>query len=267
MKLAFAALLLVLVACNQADKTDTTTTEFEAPGAYKMLDYSLKGSTTDTTDPNPNQLKIFTGEHMMYANTNDGDSIGSFGIATYDVEGDTLTEFVMFTASDSTVNDTVRTYKLAITKNDKGYKQVITGMQGDTGELVTLTENYESVGTNDSTDLDGAWRLIKAFSITGTDTIDLTTVQYKVYYDGHVMWGTTWKDSLQRNHTAVGYGTFKMKGNKSTEKMVNSSMSTLKGRDFEVEIEMMGADGFKQTMHHTAEGSRTVEVYERLKRQ
>jgi hypothetical protein len=90
-------------------------------------------------------------------------------------------------------------------------------------------------------------------------------VQFKAYYAGHVIWGDNWTDSLNKNHTAIGFGKFEMNGNKVKESMIESTYSAIRGHDFDIEIEMMGADDFKQTITNT-DGSKSVEFYQRLKK-
>src|SRR5262245_51921885 len=110
MRFILATALLFLVACNSADKKENMKVE----GAYHMLSQNLKSDKTDTTDNSLQQLKIFTGDYMMYANVNAPDSISSFGVGHYTVNADTVTENVIYTSSDTSKDETPRTYKLAI---------------------------------------------------------------------------------------------------------------------------------------------------------
>ena len=90
-------------------------------------------------------------------------------------------------------------------------------------------------------------------------------VQFKAYYAGHVIWGDNWTDTLNKNHTAIGFGKFEMTGNKVKESMMESTYTAIRGHDFDIEVEMMGADDFKQTITNT-DGSKSVEFYQRLKK-
>lgn len=47
--------------------------------------------------------------------------------------------------------------------------------------------------------------------------------------------------------------------------MTASTYSEVRGHDFDIDVEMMGTDGFKQTMNN-ADGSKSVEFYEKLKK-
>jgi hypothetical protein len=115
MKPLIAITLLILIACN-SDKKETLI----KPGAYKMISQALKSHTLDTTYLELQQLKIYTGEYMMFANFFARDSISGFGVGSYSAEKDTVTEHVIFSASDSVKDDTPRVYKLYIENKDTG---------------------------------------------------------------------------------------------------------------------------------------------------
>jgi hypothetical protein len=175
-------------------------------------------------------MKIFTDDYMMYANVNPADSASSFGVGNYTATGDTVTENVVYTSSGNSKDDTVRTYKLAIEKTDKGYKQIIPHIGGMNDSLHTkLTEEYENAGTETKTPLDGVWKLTKALMIKGKDTTVQKVSQYKAYHAGSVIWGHTYTDSLNKIHTGIGFGKFEMSGNnKAKENMVASTYSQVK---------------------------------------
>ena len=259
MKLMFASLLLLFIGCKSKDKTESTS----MPGAYKMLSQSVKNKTTDTTTTSGQQLKIYTDDFMMYANINSPDSISGFGIGSYSINKDTVTENVMYTSSDSTSNDTLMNYTLLIEKTDKGYKQIIPEM-GSGDNKTKLTEDYEKTGTG-TTDLDGAWKQVKRYQIKGTDTMAQNNTQYKTYYAGYCIWGNTWTDSLNKKHTGIGFGTFSLNGSKVKESMTASTYSDVRGHDFDIDVVMNGKDEFTQTMNN-ADGTKSVEVYMRMKK-
>ena len=56
-----------------------------------------------------------------------------------------------------------------------------------------------------------------------------------------------------------------MNGDKVKETMTASSNYQVRGHDFDIDITMNGTDGFTQTMNNK-DGSKSVEVYERLKK-
>ena len=176
-----------------------------------------------------------------------------------------MTENVIYNANDSVSNDNPGTFKLKVDKTDKGYKQLITGMEMTPRQKFDLNDSYESVGTGDSTALDGAWKMVKTYWVKGTDTSYSTGTEFKTYFSGYVIWGHTYKDSLNKTHTGIGFGKFTLTGNKVKESMSASTYSEVRGHDFDIDIEMSGSDGFTQTMNN-ADSSRSVEMYERLKK-
>ena len=93
-----------------------------------MVSQTLKSDSTDTTTTSLQQLKIFTDDHMMYANFSSPDSSSSFGLGTYEIAADTVREHVFYSSTNAVKDDTVRTYSLYIEKTANGYKQVIPGI-------------------------------------------------------------------------------------------------------------------------------------------
>lgn len=261
MKLVFSALLLLLIGF----KAPAQKTSLSMPGAYKMLSVSVKSGNTDTTYTNSNQFKIYTKDYMMYANINSPDSISGFGIGSYSMDNGIVTENVIYNASDSVSNTNPGSFKLKIEKTGKGYKQFITGMKNNAGQIFDLTEDYESVGTGAVTALDGAWKQVKRYEVNGKDTTNTTATQFKTYFSGYCIWGATWKDSLNKTHNGIGFGKFTMAGNKVKESMMASTYYQVRGHDFDIDIKMMGKDSFKQTMNNP-DGSKSVEEYKRLKK-
>lgn len=258
---AFAIMILTIFACNNSEVKESV----RMPGAYRMLLQSVSFGTRDSSYNNE-QLKIYTGDHMMFAHINSPDSISGFGIGSYSVMGDTVIENLIYYGADSTSNSTPASYKLQIDKTDKGFRQFIAGMQGNSGQPVDLTEKYDSVGSGAVTPLDGAWKQVAAFRIRGKDTSKYEVIQYKTYFSGYVIWGSSSKDSSNKVHTNIGFGKFSMPtANKVKESMIASTTYQVRGKDFDIGIEMQGNDKFKQTIENT-DGSKTVEIYERLKK-
>lgn len=252
--------LLFLISCTGAENKEKS----GMAGVYKMLFQNMHNENTDTTLLDLQQLKIFTEHYMMYANFNPKDSVSSFGIGTYTMSNDTIYEEVFYRANDTTINNNLGRFTLAIEKTAKGYKQVVPNIQS-AGQYFTLTEEYHSTGSNKKSSLDGAWRQVKFYSITGHDTITNTPTQYKIFYKGYVIWGHVTTDSLFKNHAAIGYGSFEMPSeNKIKESMMVSTYYQIRSHDFDIDIEMNGPDEYKQTIHN-ADGSRSVEIYKRMK--
>jgi hypothetical protein len=262
MKVILAIAVLAVMGCNEAAKTET----MSMPGAYSMLSQSVNDGKTDTTYTNLKQLKIFTGDHMMYANVNPADSVSSFGVGTYTADSGNIMETVMYSASDTSVNAMGGTFKLVIAKTAKGYQQVIPEITGSSGQKFKLTEEYESVGTTAKTALDGVWKQVKGYNIKGKDTSANTAVQYKAYSAGNFLFGHTYTDSTKKSHTGMGFGTFEMSSpTKVKENVQASTYYQIRGKSFDIEIVLNGTDGFTQTITGT-DGSKSVEIYERLKK-
>ncbi|MEO6330702.1 MAG: hypothetical protein ABIO55_17340 [Ginsengibacter sp.] len=199
---------------------------------------------------------------MMYANVEPADSTSGFAIASYTVDKDTVNENIIYGSSDTSVANS-GSYKLIIEKSAKGYKQVIPDIESQ-GQHIKLTEEYDSTAATGTTGLDGAWKQTKSYSIKGKDTTVAKGTQYKTYYQGSVIWGNTYADSINKIHTGIGFGTFTMSGNKVKESMIASNYYDVRGHDFDIDIEMNGTDGFTQTIAYP-DGSKGIEVYERLK--
>lgn len=259
MKNLMIAAILVITGCNTSDKKNVS-----MPGAYKMLSQNVQYDKVDTTYTTTLQMKIYTEDYMMYTNVNSLDTISSFGIGTYTADKDTITEHVIYSASDTTAAENPGKYKLIIEKTANGYKQIIPEILTQ-GRYIKLTEEYETAGTSVTSPLDGAWKQTKSYSIKEKDTTENKLTQYKAYYAGIVVWGSTSADSLNKLHTGTGYGKFVMTGNKVKESMIASTFYQVRGHDFDIDIEMNGKDGFTQTITNT-DGSKSVEVYERLKK-
>ncbi len=261
MKFAFASLMILLAACTASETKEPV----KMTGAYKMVSSQVKSATTDTTYTNGEQMKIFTDDFMMYAYINSPDSVSSFGIGSYTASGDTITENVLFNANDSMSNDNPGSFSLIITKTENGYTQAISGMENNAGEKFDLIETYESAGDKTTSAIDGAWKLVNRYWIKGADSVNINGIQYKTYGSGKVIWGHHGTDSLNKGYTGLGFGSFTLNGTKMKESMKASTYHDVRGKDFDIEIEMMGTDGFKQTMAN-ADGSKNIEIYERLKK-
>ena len=233
------------------------------PGAYKLISQSVTDGSQTQTSP-IKQLKVYTDHYMMYANVNPSDSVSSFGVGSYTESQGKVTEHVIYSASGNTSDDTSRSFNVNIEKTPKGYKQVISNI--GPGDKYKLTEEYESVGTGAKSPLDGVWKQIKSYQIKGNDTTKNEGTEFKTYYAGHFIWGATYTDSASKKQTGIGFGTFAMNGNNKVKETIdNSTYSQINGQTFNIAIEMNGADWFKQTIDN-ADGTKNVEVYNRLKK-
>src|SRR5687768_921922 len=107
-------LILLMAACNAKPEIDMS-------GAYSMTNQVINDGIKDSI-MDRKQLKIYTGKFMMYASPNVGDSFANFGVGTYAVKDDKLTEHRFYTAMEGDKKDT---FVLTVDKNTDGYRQVI----------------------------------------------------------------------------------------------------------------------------------------------
>lgn len=232
-------------------------------GAYMMQRQVMNDGTRDSV-VNTEQLKIFTDRYMMYAHALPNDSLGAYGIGTYETKNGKVLEHVFFTSDSGARNST---FELAITKRNDGYSQVI--RFNDQGGTFILTEDYKTVSRKVSTPLDGAWKQVKSefTSTSGETTVDNKPTQFKVFQSGYFIWANTQTDSASHQLVSnYGYGTFEMVGtNRAKEVNINSTFRTsLVNIPVTLELEFMGKDSFKQTIVFPS-GSKGTETYERLK--
>ena len=256
LKICFIALV---VSCNSSSVKKAP----DMQGAYLMTLQTVNSGGQITKLNSLKQLKIYTSKYMMYAQVDPKDSISRFGVGSYSTDTSGVTENAIFSSGDSSFDDSPHTYKLDITNNSDGYIQVISDIVIN-GQKSTLTEEYQRAGTKIESPLDGLWKATETYNINGNDTIKSGRTQYKAFYDGYFMFGHMIKDS-SGTHTGVGFGTFSIEGNnKLKETDLNSTYSIIAGQTFMIDVEMMSADKYKQTITQ-ASGLKDVEVYERLK--
>lgn len=246
---------------NSNDTNDST--QFNIRGAYSMIKQVGNDGTKDTL-LKKEQLKIFSDNFMMYASPRATDSFGEYGIAIYRQNRDTVKEYIFYTSSEGEVRDTAT---LHITSLPNGYRQVI--HYRDTATTFVLTEDYDKVGNEPRSPLDGAWTQQRDILVNakGDTTRNIKKTQFKIYESGYFIWANPVKDPASNNFTsAYGYGTFKMPGdNKTQETNINSTFySSLVGKPVDIDIEFQGKDRYVQTIKST-NGDRSVEIYERLK--
>jgi hypothetical protein len=264
MKQVFVLLIpaFLLMACNRAEKAAGPD---PMNGVYQMTSQSFKGDQIDTTLTSNQQLKIFNGDFLMYTRYNPADSNSAFGIGTYQVSGDTVTENIMFTASDTLMTDSPRSYRLLVEKSVVGYNQIIPRIE-DANGTYQLTEKYDSKGADVSCPLDGVWKLAKEYYLENGDTMLVEGTQYKLYHQGYFVWGRTYTDSLGRRHTGIGWGRYTPEGEgKLKESVLSSTFPDTREQDFAIEYKLLGPDGYQQSLTNS-NGVRTTEIYERVKK-
>ncbi len=248
-------------------KKDKSTGKESLPmqGAYAMYNQVVNDGTKDSVI-GKEQMKIYTGRHIMYAQRRAEDSLANYGIGTYQVENGKVMEYMFYTASGGPHNDT---FELQINKTADGYSQII-NLPEESGRQFVLTEDYKAVGKNVSSPLDGAWKQTRNVYISnqGDTILNNTPIQFKVFQSGHFIWANTSLDSATQNPVSFfGYGTFEMKGNnQATEVNTNSSYATaLVGIPVKLDLKFEGKDLYQQTIVYP-DGSKAIEYYERLER-
>jgi hypothetical protein len=256
------------IACQQGsgaknENDDKDAADFPIQGAYSMIKQVGNNGLQDTL-LKKEQLKIYGDRYMMYASPRATDSFGEYGIATYNTKGDTVFENIFYTSVDGQVKDTA---KLEISKLPNGYRQVIRYI--DSASTFILTEDYDKVGKEPPTPLDGAWKQVKDIFVgrKGDTTRNTTKTQFKIYQSGYFIWANPNRDPSSSNfYSAYGYGTYKMlDSNRSEETNVNSTFySQLVGKPVAIQLEFTGPDTYKQTILGP-QGEKSVEIYERLK--
>ena len=233
-------------------------------GAYNMLSESFKGISLDTTYTNRTQFKIYADDYMMYLRINKETGVSAMGIGTYKFDSGKLKENIFYSAAGDMEIPGSTIDSAEIKTTDKGYEQVIPQIMSYKG-LLRVTEEYEAVGKQSTSPLDGAWKNTAHYVIHGNDTTKLNGTLYKIYYSGYWASGGMTVDSVERRQTQIAYGPFEMAGtNKIKETVTTATKTTLVGTVMGFDLEMKGADSFKQTI--TIGRGKYVEEYERLKK-
>lgn len=256
---ALTAIVLLTTACS-APKTE----ESQA-GVYKMEKAVTNDGTKDTVENSPNQFKIYTATHYVFAKLN-GDSTVSFGVGSYKKEGNTITETNVYSGGGS---DSAANFTLNLTKTETGYVQDIAALVMN-GVTYKLNEIYSKVAAGAASELDGLWKLSARMSITGTDTTDVlatySAVQYKVFQDGHFIWvNRAATDSTKTAYqNSFGYGAYTFADGVSTELPSTSSYASIVGMTIKVKITFIGKDEYMQEIYDEAAKTTSIEKYTRL---
>jgi len=234
-------LILLLISCDHNHKKDLP----DVRGVFNML----SASAADTTIAKQKQLKIYANDCFMYLRINPADSVSAFGIGTYTTDAGKVTENIVYSADDTTVNTTAFSRTFNITKNDKGFEQTIPfTIPGNKKKQVV--EEYVSVGTTQKSPLDGSWKQTAEYSIKGNDTTRLfNEMQWKIFFDGYWAAGLVFTDSLQKKHTGIIYGKFKTESNKEIKEDVSAAtISAFIGHEYDVAIDIKNNDSFSQVL-------------------
>jgi len=234
-------LILLLISCNYNHKKDLPNIR----GVFNML----SASSADTTIAKQKQLKIYANDCFMYLRIHPADSVSAFGIGTYTTDAGKVTENILYSAADTTVNTTAFSRTFNITKNDKGFEQTIP-VTIAVNKKKQVIEEYASVGTTQKSPLDGAWKQTAEYSIKGNDTTKLfDEMQWKIFFGGYWAAGLVFTDSVQKKHTGIIYGKFTTESNKKIKENVSAAtLSVFMGHVFDVSIDIKNNDFFSQVL-------------------
>jgi hypothetical protein len=259
--LFFSFIVLYTIGCNTSALKETP----KMPGAYLMVSQTLNDGKKDTKLTSLKQLKIYTDNLMMYAQVNPADSASSFGVGYYTPDTGVVIENRVYSSRDTIFTVAPETFKLNITKTPDGYEQVIPDLVTDS-QNYRLTEVYQAVGTSATSALDGVWKETRSYVLKGNDSVKNVRTQYKAFYAGYFMFGASSMDSAAKKHTGIGFGTFEMTGDtKMKETDLNSTYAIIAGQSFNIDIQMTGSDNYRQ-MINNADGTKSIEYYERVKK-
>jgi hypothetical protein len=157
-------------------------------GAFLMVSQTVNEGSQEAKYSDLKQLKIYTDKYVMYTQVLASDSASLFGVGSYTSDTSGVTENIIYTSSDSTFNDSPRSYKLLITQTADGYNQIIPDIVIDSTKS-KLTETYQRVGNKQRTPLDGVWKQTKSYNLKDADTIWFNRTEYKAFNDGYFMFG------------------------------------------------------------------------------
>lgn len=257
----YAVIIIAFSGCNMESKEQIS----DLPGAYRFVSRNIKGSTTDSVADGVNQLKIYTEDYFMYAAKNTYDTAVSFAIGSYKQEGKKITEHVLFSSYGSSSLESVDN-TLVVNKTAEGYEQTTTDTNALQREKVSYIEKYKYVGVKTESIIDGAWKQMETYAVNDKDTAWDKGTNYKICYDGYVIWGDFHMNpALQKHHTYMGFGTIEANGkNKVKESYIKSNYTVNEGKTFYIDIEFRNKDIFKQTILDSLTGTRYIEIYQRL---
>lgn len=255
--LIVAALLSCMIfGCKKKEKVSQA-------GVYKLEKQMASGAGKDTIYKRA-QYKIYTDKYFIYAGMAPDSSVG-FGVGSYNL--DTGSRIVERNIYSSGYLDSSKSFNLTVTRTDSGYSQIIPDIAVVKGVKYQLKEEYAKIPANDTSVLDGLWKLDKTFWVKGKDTTKGNETQFKLFWGGHFMFVHRYpidqagKASFKNG---FGFGTFSFKSDTLTEEDDMSSHSALVGRKFGIKITMKGKDEYSQVIDDPKAGEQTTEIYRRV---
>jgi len=252
------AMVAILASCAQPEAPTSQA------GAYSLDRVVWNDGTKDNealaTDGNT-QFKIYTSESYFYIGEGKDSSV-SFGVGSYtQTDANNIKEVNIFNTGSL---DTASTAKLAITKTEKGYKQVISELMVG-GAKWSGTEEYTKLEGAGTTDLDGVWHQTKSINVTGQDSVVNTYNEYKVYHAGHFMWAARAVDDTTSNtySNAIGKGSFTLNNGTMTEDLTFCNNRAWIGK-YNIPVTFNGPDEFTQTISDTVNKVTSIKTYKRV---
>lgn len=259
-KVIYSMIMVLAFSCGTTPKNQI----LNMPGMYKMISATTDDVKKDSVFAGIEQSKIYTEDYFIYAATHD--STASFTVGTYTNEASRLTEQVLFSASDTSILQPA-SYVFNIEKTPQGYSQTLKDAGALQGKMLVQEAEYKHVGNGAKCPMDGAWKLLASYAVQNIDTTWDNYTNYKLCFDGYIIWGAVTLDSTTKKHkTYIGVGTFEMQGNRGREFCVNSNYFQNKGKTFDMDVEFRDKNEFKQTILDSATGIKYVEIYRRLNR-
>lgn len=225
-------------------------------GAYSLVPNESSSGFVDSDSMDFKKLKIFAKDYYMQAQIID--SVTSFEIGTYKLDGEKLKQQVIFSSSGTNRNEPA-TNVFNINRTRENNIQLIKDSKSGQ-EKTANAENYEYIGEKTKSFIDGAWGQIATYSVSDMDTTwSEGHENFKLMYDGYFIWGD------YRDDTYFGLGTFEINDNfRLQETLLQSNFMSFAGTTFFIDVEFANDNEFKQTILDSISGIRYIEVYQRL---
>jgi hypothetical protein len=220
-----------------------------------------KAQTVNLSTEGNLQYKIFTPNEYFYIAIAKDSSAG-FGVGKYVLKGNNVEETNIY---NSIGLDTAMVAKLEISSTEKGYKQFIPSLI-IRGVDYKLTEEYNKVQSEGTSDLDGVWKQTKNLVVSSKDTTDGTYNEYKIYQKGHFMWATRYlADTTKKEYkNAVGHGTFSLNNEALTEQLEQTNLPGIVGK-YQIKVTFNGKDEYTQETADTKNKTVGFKTYQRVK--
>lgn len=233
-------------------------------GIYTLEKQVLDNGKTQTINLSTEgnlQYKIFTSNEYFYIAIAKDSSAG-FGIGKYIQKGKNVEETSIY---NNLGLDTVTVAKLEISSTEKGYSQFIPSLVVR-GVDYKLTEEYNKVQAEGSSELDGVWKQTKNLVVSSKDTTDGTYNEYKIYQKGHFMWATRYlADTTKKDYkNAVGHGTFTLDKGALTEQLEQTNLPGIVGK-YQIKVTFNGKDEYTQETADTKNKTVGFKTYQRVK--